>query len=210
MNPMKPCMPWFGFKAMWMLPALMCSSVVGVTSACMINTVASASKTAATAPSAEPASGIHKGGEVRVGLQDRTGRPVGRVAVLVGCLTADQFHVRVVVFHIGNQRSHPKIVIGLARIFQNGILRAVADLLDDFLSSEFGFSQIVGRDVGRAVGFRRVSRKCDDLRSAVDRPVDRLDERIGLHWVNQNTGRLFHHILFKGRDLLGYVVVRCT
>ncbi|MNC93485.1 hypothetical protein D3C83_101240 [compost metagenome] len=43
---------------MWMLPALMCSSVVGVTSACMMMALEPVSSLAATAPSAEPASGI--------------------------------------------------------------------------------------------------------------------------------------------------------
>ena len=85
MKPMKPCTPWLGLSAMWMLPALMCSSVVGVTSACMISTLALASSTAVTAPSAEPASGIHIA--FRFGLACRI-EAVARLAALLSWLVA--------------------------------------------------------------------------------------------------------------------------
>lgn len=59
MKPTKPRMPWFGFKALCIWPALISFSVVGVISACRISTFSPAALTAATAPSAEPASGLH-------------------------------------------------------------------------------------------------------------------------------------------------------
>ena len=67
---------------------------------------------------------------------------------------------------------------------------------------------VVGGDVGSALGLRRVRRKGRDRDTGVDRLVDRLDERVRLHRMQQDALRLFHDFLLEGRDLLGDVIVR--
>ena len=167
-----------------------------------------ASMTAATAPSAEPASGIHSGAEIRVGLQDRRRRAIGGIAVLVGRLAAHQLHLRIMLFHVGDQRRHAQVVVALSRVLQNRIFGAVADLLDDLLGGKLGLGQVVGGDVGGSLGLRRIRREGDDVDPALDCTVDGFDERVRLHGMQQDARRLLHQVLFKGRDLLGDVVVR--
>src|SRR5688572_10823458 len=67
--------------------------------------------------------------ELRVGLQDRRRRAIGGIAVLVGRLAAHQLHLRVMLFHVGDQRRHAQVVVALSRVLQNRIFGAVADLL---------------------------------------------------------------------------------
>ena len=101
-------------------------------------------------------------------------------------------------------------MVALARILQNGVLRAVADLRHDLFGGEFGFGNVVGRDVRGAVRPGRIGCEGDDFDARLDGAVDRLDEGIGLHRVQQDARRLLHQVLLERRDLLGDIVVRCA
>ena len=113
-------------------------------------------------------------------------------------------------FHVGEKSGDAQVVIALPRVFKHRVLGTVANLLDDLFRRELGFGQIVRGDVGGPLRFGRIRRKRDNLDAAFDRPVDRLDERIGLHRVQQNAGRLLHQVLLKRCNLLGDVIIGRT
>jgi hypothetical protein len=74
------------------------------------------------------------------------------LACRIEAVAPDQFHVRIIGFHIVDQRRHAQVMIALARIFQHGILAGIAHLLDDFLGGKLGFGQVVGGHIARAIG----------------------------------------------------------
>jgi hypothetical protein len=55
---------------------------------------------------------------------------------------------------------------------------------------------------------RRVGGEGDDGRALLDGAVDRLDERIGVHRMDQDAGRLLGQRLVEGGDLLVDVIFR--
>ena len=151
--------------------------------------------------------GDPQGAEVRVGLQHGLHRLIGLVRILVRGLASDQLHLREVLLHVGDEGGDPQVVVALARVLQHRVLALAAEQLRDLLGRELRLGQVVRGDVGGALRIGRVRREGDDGDAAVDGAVDRLDERVGLHRVQQDALRALHQILLERGDLLGDVVV---
>ena len=145
--------------------------------------------------------------EVRVRLDHGERRLVGLVRVLVGRLAADQLHVGIVLGHVVDEGGDAEVVVALAGVLEHRVLALAAEQPGDLLGRVLGLGEVVRGDVGDALRLRRVGGEGDDRDAAFDGPVDRLDEGIGLHRVQQDALRLLDEVLLEGGDLLGDVVV---
>ncbi|MCY1241728.1 hypothetical protein D9M72_546480 [compost metagenome] len=99
-------------------------------------------------------------------------------------------------------------MVVLAGVFENRVLALAAHLLGDRVGGVGAFAAVVRGDEGNTLRQRRVRGEGDDGRALVDRPVDRLDERIGVHRVHQYPGRILGERLVEGGDLLVDVILR--
>lgn len=119
-----------------------------------------------------------------------------------------QLHIRIFFLHTGDEGGDTLVVVVLARIFQNGIFTLATHLFGNRVGRIGAFAGIVRGDERDALGKRRIGREGHDRRALVDRPVDRLDERIGVHRMNEDTGRVLGQRLVEGGDLLVDVIFR--
>jgi hypothetical protein len=130
------------------------------------------------------------------------------MAELASGIKADQLHVRPLLFHAGDEGGDALVVVVLTRIFQNRIFALAAHLLGDRIGRIGAFAGVVRGDEGDALRERRVGGESDDGRALVDGAVDRLDERVGVHRMHENAGRVLRERLVEGGDLLVDVIFR--
>ena len=146
--------------------------------------------------------------EIGIGLRHAEHGIVGLGRILVRRRAGDQLDPRMLLAHPLDEGGDAPVVIVLARVFENAVLALAAQRLGDHVGGIGAFAIIVGGDVGDALAVGRVGCEGHHRHARGDGAVDRLDERIRIHRMDEDAGRLLRQDLVEARDLLGDVVFR--
>ncbi len=141
-------------------------------------------------------------------LGEAEDRLIGLGRILVGGGAAYELHVRPFGFHARDEGVDTLVVIVLAGVFQHGIFALAIHRLGNGIGGIGALRVVVGGDVGDALGIGRVRREGHHGGALFDGAIDRLDERIGVHRMHQDAGRLLRQGLVESGDLLVDVIFR--
>jgi len=145
--------------------------------------------------------------QVGIGLQQAQHRLVGLVRVLVGGGAAGQLHAGVPGLHASDEGRDAPVVVVLARVLEHRVLALAAHRGGDRVGRLFALALVVRGHEGDPLRVGRIRREGHHRDAHRRGTVDGLNERVRIHRVQQDAGRLARQFLLEGRQLLVDVVL---